>query len=930
MSNSSKKLFLLDAMALIYRAHFAFSKNPRINSKGINTGVMLGFTNSLFEIITKENPTHIGVAFDTFEPTFRDKIFKEYKANRQAMPEDIRSGIPIVKDIVRAFNIPVLELDGYEADDIIGTIAKKASKNGFEVFMMTPDKDFGQLVEDNILLYKPSYMGNAVEIMGTAEVTKKWDIEKVDQVRDMLGLQGDSSDNIPGIPGIGVKTASKLLKEFGTVENLVAQAEQLKGRQKELVVKFGQQGILSKNLATIKLDVPIKYKEEALEYGGPDEAKLKPIFDDLEFRTLLKRVLDVSSSTPGKTPGQMDLFSQPQEAEDEIRADEAEQELKTYYQTVKDYHLIESPDLRKSLLDHLKLQKEFCFNTITTGGDPIDAVLVGLSFCYVSDEAYFMPLPKQKNEAKKILDQFKEVFLNSSITKIGHSLKHDFIVLRKNGIELKGPIFDISLAHYLIDPDKSHSLSILSEFYLQYILDENTAYYDRNKVDQKEVKKLDETKMKLYACEAADVAFQLKEMLFSIIQEGKNKDLLNDLELPLVGVLADIEFEGVRLDPNALKDLSRTLEKESKKMEVEIFEQAGEEFNIASPKQLGPILFEKLHLVDKPKKTKSGQYATGEEILTKLASDNKIARDILDYRQYTKLKSTYVDALPEMISPGDQRIHTNFRQTIAATGRLSSINPNLQNIPIRTQKGKEIRKAFVSRNKDFLLFSVDYSQIELRLMASFSKDKHLVEAFNEGKDIHAITASKIFKIPINQVDQDKRRMAKSANFGMIYGISAFGLSQNLNIPRSEAKELIDSYFQEFPAVKKYMDFTIEQAREQGFVETIMGRRRYLRDINSRNATLRGYEERNAINAPLQGSAADVIKLAMINIHHWIRENNLKSRMILQVHDELVFDVHLSEKEKVQKQVEEMMKTAVRLDVPIEVESGFGENWLEAH
>ncbi|MCZ6692833.1 MAG: DNA polymerase I [Bacteroidetes bacterium] len=928
MKKPEKKLFLLDAMALIYRAHFAFSKNPRINSKGQNTGVMLGFTNSLFEIISKEKPSHIAVAFDTSAPTFRDKVYKEYKANRQAMPEDIRSGIPIVKDIIRAFDIPVIELDGYEADDIIGTLAKKAAAKEFEVYMMTPDKDFGQLVQDHVYLYKPTYMGNAVEILGIQEILKKWDIQRIDQVTDMLGLQGDASDNIPGIPGVGAKTASKLLKEFDTVENLIANVEQLKGKQKELVEEFGDQGILSKELATIKIDVPIIFDESDLAYTGPVKSKLQPIFEELEFRTLLKRILGEASTSSSRGSAQMSLFTEGGSSTAEVE-EEAPVEKQDFFSTIKDYHVIDTPELRKSLIEYLKIQKEFSLDTVSDGGDPITSNLLGIAFSYYPNEAYYVPFSSFQ-EATKILSEFKLLLENEDILMVCQNLKYDLLILRKYGIDLAGPLFDVVLAHYMIDPDTSNELGILSERYLNYTLDPQTVIASKRKVEHREGKTLEYQNISKYTCESVDLTLQLKQEIHPLIDRSKAKKIYYELELPLVKVLADMEFEGIKVDPGALKELSYILEKESKKVEQEIFSQAGEEFNIASPKQLGLILFDKLKLSDKPKKTKSGQYATGEEILVKFAGEHKIAQDILDYRQYTKLKSTYVDALPEMISKTDHRIHTNFRQNIAATGRLSSINPNLQNIPIRTAKGKEIRKAFVPRNKDFILFSADYSQIELRLMASFSQDKHMIEAFKQGKDIHAITAAKIFKTTQDQVDSDMRRMAKSANFGMIYGISAFGLSQNLNIPRKEAKEIIDTYFEEFSSVKKYMDKTIKEAHERGYVETIMGRRRILRDINSRNATLRGYEERNAINAPLQGSAADIIKLAMIQIDHWLKTSKLKSKMILQVHDELIFDVHRSEMERVQPKVEEMMKNAYQLDVPIDVESGFGENWLEAH
>ncbi len=919
MDQESRKLFLLDAMALIYRAHFAFSRNPRINSKGQNTGVMLGFTNSLFEIITKQKPSHIGVAFDTFAPTFRDEVYKEYKANRQATPEDIKTGIPVVKEIIGGFNIPILELDGYEADDIIGTIAKKAVKEGFEIYMMTPDKDFGQLVEEKILLYKPSYMGNTVEILGPEEVKKKWDIQEVDQVRDMLGLQGDSSDNIPGIPGIGQKTAAKLLREFGTVENLVAHGIELKGKQQQLVTDFGEQGILSKDLATIKIDVPIEYQIPDLEYQGPDAERLKPVFEELEFKTLLQRILGESAGSAPQS--QMSLFERGDTADQEAEVS-IPTEKSDFYSVVHDYHLVDDFKTRKSLISFLKKQTEFCFTTDSSGEDPIEATLKGLAFAYFPGEAFYIPVPEKPSEADVLVGEFKEVLESLTIGKVGHNLKRDALILRRYDVVVGGSIFDSMLAHYVLEPDTGHALDILSQSYLDYSMAK-----DPGKSRDPEGVYPEDYERK---AEKVDIGLQLKPKLVQTISTSPVSKVFYDVEIPLLTVLASMEFEGVRVAPEALSELSLVLEQETLKVQKEIYDQAGEEFNIASPKQLGPILFEKLQLLEKPRKTKSGQYATGEEILSKLAVENKIVQDILDYRQYSKLKSTYVDALPEMISPRDQRIHTYFQQAVAATGRLSSKNPNLQNIPIRTDKGKEIRKAFVPRDTDHILFSADYSQIELRIMASFAKDKQMIDAFRQGRDIHATTASRIFGIKLEEVDSETRRMAKSANFGMIYGISPFGLSQNLNIPRGEAKEIIESYFQEFPAVKEYMDRTVNEARDRGYVETILGRRRILRDINSRNATLRGYEERNAINAPIQGSAADIIKIAMINIQQWLHTENLKTKMILQVHDELVFDVLKEEQELVEEHVSELMRSAIRLEVPMEVDSGFGANWLEAH
>ncbi|MDN5203882.1 DNA polymerase I [Fulvivirgaceae bacterium BMA10] len=929
MNKPEKKLFLLDAMALIYRAHFAFSKTPRINSKGQNTGASFGFTNTLYEVIQKQKPTHIGVAFDTSAPTFRHEQFADYKGHREEVPEDIVINLPYIKEIIAGFGIPILEMDGYEADDVIGTLAKAAGKNDFEVFMMTSDKDYAQLVEEHIYLYKPAYLGNAVDILGVEEVKKKFDIEHVDQVRDILGLQGDASDNIPGIPGIGAKTAVKLLKEYGTVENLIANTDDLKGKQKENVINFGQQGIMSKELATIKIDVPIEFNEEALKYTGPIEDKLTKVFQELEFRTILKRIFNVEEAKPKTAGAQISLFEAASPKEEE-QIPSQPQEMANIFSVVHDYHLIDTPELRQRLITHLMAQDEYCFDTETTGIDPVEADLIGLAFSYHAKEAYYIPIPDDQNEAKKIVAEFKEVLEDEKILKIAQNLKYDVLVLKKYGVEVKGPTFDTMLAHYLIEPDGKHNMDVLSENYLHYSPVSITTLIGKKGTKQGNMKDIEIEKVVEYAGEDADITLQLKHKLEPLIGESSISKLFYEVELPLVPVLADMEYEGVRVDTNTLKELSDDLAKESIKVEQEIYQEAGEEFNIASPKQLGEILFDKMKLVDKPKKTKSGQYATGEEILSRLANEHDIARKILDFRQFNKLKSTYVDALPEMISTTDGRIHTNYSQAVAATGRLSSINPNLQNIPIRTAKGREIRKAFVPRDDDHILISADYSQIELRIMASFAEDEVMIEAFRNGRDIHSTTAAKIFKVGLDEVDADMRRKAKSANFGIIYGISAFGLAQNLNISRTEAKEIIDAYFEEFSAVKRYMDNAINEAREKGYAETILGRRRYLRDINSRNVTVRGYAERNAINAPIQGSAADMIKVAMINIHNWMHREQLKSNMILQVHDELVFDVHKSEIDIIKTTIPELMKSALKLKVPMEVEIGQGNNWLEAH
>lgn len=905
MEKPPKKLFLLDAYALIYRAHFAFTKTPRINSKGINTSVPFGFTNTLLEVLQKQKPTHIGVAFDTAAKTFRDDMFQEYKATRQETPEDVRYGIPKVKEIIRGFNIPILEMDGYEADDIIGTLSRQARAQGFEVYMMTPDKDFGQLVQDGVFLYKPAYMGNAVDILGPKEVCEKWDIENVSQVTDMLGLQGDSSDNIPGIPGIGPKTAAALIKQYGSVENAVAHADELKGKQKELLKQFGEQAILSKKLATIITDVPIQFNEEDLRYKGPDAAVLKPIFDELEFKSISARVFvePGAATTPAqnKTSGQLSMFGK--------TAQPGEKKTPTGFEK---YLLADQPASRKELAEKLAVQKIFSIESITDSAPNFDYHLRGLAFSYQAGEAHFVPAGDEE-EAKQLVAEFREVLENESVQKVGHNLKATVLVLKKYGVELQGGIFDTLLGHYLIEPEASHDLQVLCGLYLNY-----------------EMLSDPDSKQKNQVCERVDKILQLKEPLVKELEQRGHARLMNDIEMPLVRVLAAMEFEGVRVDVNVLNKMAEELRQESEKVQKEIYRMAGVEFNIGSPKQLGEVLFEKMKLEEKPKKTKSGQYATGEDILLALSSKHEIARKILDYREYEKLRSTYVESLPRMISRFDGRIHTDYRQAVAATGRLSSNNPNLQNIPIRTEKGKQIRKAFVARNEDYLFMSADYSQIELRIAASFAKDETMIEAFRTKRDIHTTTAAKVFKVSPEEVTPDMRRKAKEVNFGILYGSTAFGLSQNLGIPRNEAAEIIKAYFDEFPAIKRYMDESIQRAREKEYVETIMGRRRYLRDINSRNATTRGFAERNAINAPIQGSAADIIKIAMVNIHDWLMKEKLKTRMIMQVHDELVFDVHKSEVEKVKENVIRLMCDAVQLEVPMEVEVGVGENWLDAH
>jgi DNA polymerase I len=908
MQKPSKKLFLLDAYALIYRAHFAFTKTPRINSKGHNTSVPFGFTNTLLEVIQKQKPTHIGVAFDTTAKTFRDDIYAEYKSTRQETPEDIRYGIPICKEIIRGFNIPILELDGYEADDIIGTLAAQACRQDFEVFMMTPDKDFGQLVNDCVYLYKPAYMGNVVDVLGVKEVCEKWDIENVTQVTDMLGLQGDTSDNIPGVPGVGPKTAAVLLKQYGSVENIVAHASELKGKQKELFQKYGEQAILSKKLATIIIDVPVEFDQEALLYTGPNVDKLKPIFDELEFKGIASRAFSDNApvmAPPIKENSQLSMFGKQ-------AANATSAEKQNFDSEKVKYFMVDLPELRRALVESLGQQKSISVETISDEATNFNYQLKGLAFSFCENEAHFVPVSNSE-EAEHIAREFKPILENDSIAKVGHNLKATMLILKKYEVELCGPLFDLMLAHYLIEPEASHSLQVLCSQYLDYEMLADPNSRQKNQV-----------------CERADKILQLKEPVEKDLESRTHTKLMGEIEMPLAKVLASMEYEGVKVDVAALNRMSDELKVEIERVQKDIYEICGIEFNIGSPKQLGEILFDKMKLIEKPKKTKTGQFATGEDVLQGLASEHEIARKILDYREYDKLRSTYVDALPKMISQYDGRIHTDYRQAWAVTGRLSSNNPNLQNIPIRTEKGRQIRKAFVARNADYLFMSADYSQIELRIAASFAKDQTMIEAFRTKRDIHTTTAAKVFNVNLEDVTPDMRRKAKEVNFGILYGSTAFGLSQNLRIARGEALEIIKAYFQEFSAIKRYMDDAINTAREKEYVETLMGRRRYLRDINSRNVSTRGFAERNAINAPIQGTAADIIKIAMVNIHNWLVREKLKTRMTMQVHDELVFDVHTEEVEVVKENITRLMCQAVQLEVPMEVEVGVGENWLDAH
>lgn len=944
-----KKLFLFDAMALIYRAHFAFAKTPRISSKGINTSAVFGFANTILEVIQKEKPDYLGVAFDTPAPTFRHIEYTPYKAQREKQPEDISIAIPYVKRFVEALDIPILILDGYEADDVIGTIAKKAVRENPEivVYMMTPDKDYGQLVEERIKMYKPAFMGKGVEILGPKEVCARWNIKHVDQVIDMLGLMGDAVDNIPGIPGIGEKTAQKLLEEYESLENLLENTDQLKGKLQENLINFREQGILSKHLARILCEVPIEYEEEKLIATEPNRTLLEPLLEELEFKTLRRRILGEESPlhvTAPKTAlkkdtNQMDIFGASAQTEtilvgssiDEDVREPAHFHFNNLQNTKHLYHLIQGEAAIKSLIGFLGRQSSFCFDTETTSLSVIEAELVGMSFAYRKAEAFYVPFPENKDESQKQADLFKEIFANEAIQKIAQNIKYDMSVLANYGIEIKGDIYDTMLAHYLIEPEKRHNMDAMAMSYLNYEPMSIESLIGKKGIKQGNMRDADLMAVKEYAAEDADITLQLKPILDEkLTSNPKAISLLKEVEMPLSRVLSSIEREGVNLDIPFLREMSKTLEVDSKAVQQKIYEAAGQEFNIASPKQLGEILFEKLKLDPKAKKTKTGQYMTGEEILSKMESEHAIASLILDFRELQKLKSTYVDALPELISGKTGRIHTSFMQAVTATGRLSSKDPNLQNIPIRTVRGREIRKAFIPRNEEYQILSADYSQIELRIMAAFSKDDSMLEAFNNGLDVHKATAAKVFKVALGEVNSDMRRKAKTVNFGIIYGVSAFGLAAQLAISRTEAKEIIDQYFIEFPKVKTYMDNCVHSAQELGYVETVLGRRRYLRDIMSANMNERGFAERNAINAPIQGSAADMIKVAMIQIQNFLEKEKMKSKMILTVHDELVFDAHISEINYLRDNINEIMCHALDLGVVMETGIGIGANWLEAH
>lgn len=927
--SQKKKLFLLDAMALIYRAYFALSKNPRINSKGLNTSAILGFANTLYDVLKNEKPTHIGVAFDMMGPTVRHEGFEAYKANREKMPEDLAASIPYIMELLKGFNIPILGVEGYEADDVIGTLAKRAEQEGFFTYMMTPDKDFGQLVSENIFMFKPARMGNKAEVWGVKEVCERYGIKRPEQLIDILGLWGDASDNIPGVPGIGEKRAKELIAEFGSVENLLQNTDKLKGKQKENVESFAEQALTSKSLATIILDVPIEFDEDDLRIADPDPEALKKLFDELEFRNFAKRFFtDLSVKEGDKQMAmQAELFM---DSEAESSEERKPGEYKTLHNTEHNYQLVDDEKKAGELAGKLGKQRSFCFDTETTGLDPNNSELVGLSFAFEPGEAWYVALPENYNDATRLTKIFKPVLENPKIKKIGQNIKFDISIFKWYDIDVKGDMFDTMIAHYLLQPDLRHNMDYLAETYLNYKPVPIENLIGKKGKNQLSMRDVDLKLITEYAAEDADITLQLKEVFEPELKKSATQKLFDDIEMPLVPVLASMEAEGVKLDIKALNEYSRELEQYIGETEKNIYKMAGEEFNIASPKQLGDILFEKLKIDDKPKKTKTGQYSTSEDILQRLSNKHEIIGEILEYRSLTKLKSTYVDALPALVNKRDGRIHTSYNQAVAATGRLSSNNPNLQNIPIRTEKGREIRKAFIPRNEDFTLLAADYSQIELRIIAHLSGDKNMIEAFNHNQDIHTATAAKVFGVEADAVTKEMRRSAKMVNFGLIYGISAFGLSQRLDIPRKEAAEIIDSYFTQYAGIKAYMDKQVEFAKKHGYVETIMGRRRYLKDINSANGVVRGFAERNAINAPIQGSSADMIKIAMINIFNEFEKKKLKSKMILQVHDELVFDVHNKEIKTVQQIVQDKMPSAIKLDVPVVIDMNTGSNWLEAH
>jgi DNA polymerase I len=934
--DTPKKLFLLDAFALIYRAYFAFSNSPRINSKGFNTSAVFGFTNTLLEILTKEKPTHIAVVFDMEGPTARHTEFETYKANREEMPEDLRKSIPVIVELIKGFNIEVLGLEGFEADDVIGTLAIKAEKAGFTTYMMTPDKDYGQLVDENTFIYKPARLGNGAEILGPAEICKKWEIRKVSELIDILGLMGDKVDNIPGIPGVGEKTAIQLIKDFGSIENLLENTAQLKGKLKEKVENNREMAIQSKRLATIILDCPIELEEEKLAIKEYNKPALSALFRELEFRRIAQIVTgeDIGGSEKLPAPPKSsvpDLFSSNEEGSPaEPEAVEAPKNFKTIADTAHTYHLVDTDEKIKTLVELLHSHSEYCFDSETTSLNTMDAEIVGLSFAVEAFTAYYVPLPEDLDEALRLLGFFIPVLTDSTKTLIGQNIKYDYQVLLNYGITISNRLFDTMVAHFLIMPDMRHNMDVLAETYLNYTPVSIETLIGKRGKDQLNMRAVEVARVTDYAAEDADVTLQLKQAFAPLLNKNGLDNLFSEVEVPLITVLADIEREGIRLDVENLRDFSAQLQTDIAIVEKEIQDFAGTKFNVSSPKQVGEILFDYLKITDKAKKTKTGQYATGEDVLSKLENTHPIVSKILDYRELVKLKNTYVDSLPQMVHPRTGRIHTSFNQVVAVTGRLSSDNPNLQNIPIRTERGRQIRKAFVPRDENHILLSADYSQIELRIVASISGDPNMCEAFQAGKDIHTATAAKVFGVAESEVTKEMRYKSKSVNFGIIYGQGPFGLAENLNIPRAEAKQLIDSYFREYSSIRNYMDEQVNFARENGYVQTVLGRKRWLRDITSANATVRGFAERNAINAPIQGSAADMIKVAMVNIHREFKKRRYKSRMLLQVHDELVFDIYKPELEETKALIEKLMREALPLKVPVEVGIGTGSNWLEAH
>ena len=946
--SAQKRLFLLDAYALIFRGYYAFIKNPRINSKGMDTSAIMGFMNSLMDVIKREKPDHLAVAFDKGGSDLRNELFPEYKANRDATPEAIKIAVPYIQALLQAMHIPIIEVAGYEADDLIGTIAKQAEKENYKVYMVTPDKDFAQLVSENIFMYKPARMGNGIEIWGIPEVLEKFEIERPEQVIDYLGMMGDSADNIPGLPGVGEKTAKKFLAEYGSLENLLANTHQLKGAIKTKIEANAELGLLSKKLATILLDCPVTFDEKDYELSKPDVEKTDALFNELEFRRMAEQ-FDAIFKNPAPAPtenpavDEAKLYKKPQtKNEDQFDlfsattpGQDAEVAHTQFYNTLENtphsYQIIQGDLGIRLLLQNLQKQTSVCFDTETTGIDALHAELVGISFSYEKGKGFYVPFPENQEEAQALAEKFRPFFENPEIEKIGQNIKYDLKILSNYNIKVAGKLFDTMIAHYLINPDMRHNMDILAETYLKYSPKPIEDLIGKKGKNQKSMREVALEDIKEYAAEDADVTFQLKELFATELDKTETKKLFDEIEIPLVPVLAAMETEGIKLDVPFLKSMSVEMAAESKALEQKIYETAGEKFNLASPKQLGDILFDKLKIGGaKQKKTKTGQYATGEEVLSYLANEHEIVRDILEWRQMVKLQSTYIDALPNQVDAKTGRVHTDYMQTVAATGRLSSNNPNLQNIPIRTERGRLIRKAFIARDENYTLVSADYSQIELRVIAALSGEENMIKAFQNNEDIHKSTASKVFNVPLEEVTREQRSHAKTVNFGIIYGVSAFGLSNQTSLSRSESADLIEAYYKTYPRLKSYINEQIDFARDHGYVQTVLGRRRYLKDINSQNAVVRGAAERNAVNAPIQGSAADIIKIAMINIHNKLTSENWKSKMLLQVHDELVFDVHNSELERIQPMIKHEMENAFKLDVPFVVDLGMGKDWLEAH